>query len=438
MRKKFALGIALFMVVYMFFTACAPTTPAPSAAETSAAASEETVAASAQTSAPTEIKNIKFYGKIVEYTSGEPICAALTEALKDQYNVECLQVDWGNLDQVIRTGIASGEPCDIYNYWPQYMRPYVEDGMALDLTPYLDANNGEWRSWFSENLLSIAEYDGKVYNIPITSNFTTILANKTLFEAAGITVPDHWTWDEFTAVCQQFKDYGVFPFANPTDNQKQDWLFSNGVLSLGKDQGKLEDLAAGNVACTDDLFKTALENTKALYDNDYMYPGEGAVSLTTDESRAAFYQGKVAFVAEVAAGCLSVVEQAPFDVVVIEWPSMGSQSVTMGGCDGLFIPSNVADPDAAAAVLMEYTRAAIQQINVDNGYAIAINTVNVTDPALQGVMAASENVYPYEFKSLSPELTDYVISQMLAELVLGEGTDVCMEAMESLRQAALS
>jgi ABC-type glycerol-3-phosphate transport system substrate-binding protein len=317
------------------------------------------------------------------------------------------------------------------------MKPYVDDGMALDLTPYLDADNGDWRSWFNENLLSIAEFDGKIYNVPVTSNFPTLLANKELFEAAGIAVPEHWTWDEFMAVCKQFKDYGVFPFANPTDNQKQDWIFSNGVLSMGKDQGMLEDLAAGKVACTEDIFKTALENTKALFDNEYMYPGEGAVSLTTDESRAAFYQGKVAFTAEVAAGCLSVVDEAPFDVVVIEWPSMGSQSVTMGGCDGLFIPANVADPDAAAAVLKEYTSAPIQQINVDNGYSVAIDTVDVTNEALKGVMAASANVYPYEFKSLTPELNDYVISQMLAELVLGDdGVDTCMKAMEDLRQSA--
>ncbi len=433
MRKKIVLGVAFLMVVCMLFAACAPASTTPSDTQTSV-----TVSPSGQVSVSTEARNIKFYGKIVEYTSGEPICAALTEALNGQYNVECLQVDWGNLDQVIRTGIASGEPCDIYNYWPQYMKAYVDDGMALDLTPYLDANNGEWRSWFNENLLKIAEFDGNIYNIPITTNFPTILANKELFEAAGIDVPDKWTWNEFLSVCQKFTDYGVFPFANPTDNQKQDWLFSNGVLSLGNDQGLLEDLAAGNVACTDDIFKTALENTKGLYDSGYMYPGEGAVSLTTDESRAAFYQGKVACIAEVAAGCLSVAADAPFDVVVIEWPSMGSQSITMGGCDGLFIPSNVADPDAAVAVLKEYTTAAIQQINVDNGYAVAVNTVEVTDPALQGVMAASSNVYPYEFKTVSTELNDYVISQLLAELVLGGGVDTCMQAMESLRQAAVN
>jgi ABC-type glycerol-3-phosphate transport system substrate-binding protein len=333
MKKRAPAFVFLFVCACLLFTAC------------------QRKDRSTETASLAEKPTVKFYGKIVEYSSGEPITAALTEALKDRYKVECLQVDWGNLDQVIRTGIASGQPCDIYNYWTQSMNSYIQDGMALDLASYLDANNGEWRKTFNSNLLKIAEFDGKVYNIPITSNFPTLLVNVDLFKQAGIEVPQKWTWDEFLSVCKRLKDQGIFPFANPNDNQKQDWLFSNGVLSLGKDKGLLEDLAAGKVPCTDPLFREALNKTKDLYDKGYMYPGEGAVSLTTDESRAAFSQGKVAISAELAAGIVSVIAAAPFEITVVEWPSMGSESVTMGGCDGLFIPSNVANPDAAVAVI---------------------------------------------------------------------------------------
>jgi ABC-type glycerol-3-phosphate transport system substrate-binding protein len=420
MKKRMPAFVFLFVCACLLFTAC------------------QRKDKSAEAAPSAEKPTVKFYGKIVEYSSGEPITAALTEALKDKYKVEALQVDWGNLDQVIRTGIASGQPCDIYNYWPQYMALYVKEGMALDLSPYLDANNGEWRKTFNQNLLKIAEFDGKVYNIPITSNFPTILVNVDLFKQAGIAVPKKWTWDEFLSVCKSLKDKGIFPFANPTDNQKQHWFFSSGVLSLGKDRGLLEDLAAGKIPCTDPLFKEVLDKTRDLYNKGYLYPGEGAVSLTTDESRAAFSQGKVALSAEVAAGIVSLVNSAPFETAVVEWPSMGRESVTLGGCDGLFIPSNVADPEAAVAVLKEYTSAKIQQINIDNGFAVAIDTVNVKDETVKGIMAASSNVYPYEFYSISPELNDYVISQLLAELVLGSGAEACIRQMETLRQSALA
>jgi hypothetical protein len=67
-----------------------------------------------------------------------------------------------------------------------------------------------------------------------------------------------------------------------------------------------------------------------------------------------------------------------------------------------------------------------------------MDTVNVEDETLKSVMAGSSNVYPYEFKFISPELNDYVISQLLAELVLGSGTEACIRQMESLRQSAVA
>lgn len=109
-------------------------------------------------------------------------------------------------------------------------------------------------------------------------------------------------------------------------------------MGYAKDAGKLEDVANGKVPCTDDMFKKTLENTKALYDLGYMYPGEGAVTLITDESRAGFAQGKVTLTSEVAAGIGSVLEFLLFDAVIVPWPVMGSQTVVTGGADGLLSP----------------------------------------------------------------------------------------------------
>ena len=62
-----------------------------------------------------EKTKIKFYGECIEYTSGPKMVDALIEKLGDTYNIERIQIDWSNLDKVIRTGIASGDPCDLYN-----------------------------------------------------------------------------------------------------------------------------------------------------------------------------------------------------------------------------------------------------------------------------------------------------------------------------------
>ena len=97
--------------------------------------------------------DIKFYGKVIEYTSGPLMCDALEEQLGDKYNFEMLQVDWGNLDKVIRTGIASNEPCDVYNVISTSLSNFKDQ--VVDLTPYLDENNGEWRKCFEPAALEM-------------------------------------------------------------------------------------------------------------------------------------------------------------------------------------------------------------------------------------------------------------------------------------------
>ena len=386
-----------------------------------------------------EKKSITFYGKIVEYASGEPTCEKLQEILADNYDIDCLQVDWGNLDQVIRTGIASGEPCDIYNYWPQFLTPYVNDGMCLDLTPYLDANDGEWRKTFDENVLKMGTFDGKTYIIPCTLNYTTVVVNVDIFKAAGVTVPEdtYWAWDDFLATCQKLKDYGVYPFAFPTDNAKAFDMIANGLESITVGDGTFDSLDTGELSCLSDTFMTALQKTKDLYDLGYMYPGEGAVTLTTDESRAAFYQGKVAMCYEVAAGVSDVVANTDFESAIVAWPCMGASSCVGGGGDGLFIPSNVADPDAAVEVLKVYTSAEVQQINGDYGFAVSNIETKITNPLVEQLQKYSSNIIPCAFTSLTSELSDYCVNEALADLILGDGVNAVADKLEELRLNAL-
>ncbi len=378
-------------------------------------------------------KDIKFYGKIVEYSSGEPMVAELQSLLADKYNIESLQVDWGNLDTVIRTGIASNSPADVYQYWPQNMRPLIDSNMALDLTPYLEANGGEWKNSFYESALNTGKFDGKYYGIPINSNFSLMIANKDLLDANGITIPENWNWDQFVDVCKQLKDKDIFPMGLNTDNQQGDWFFRNGILSLSASAGNLEQMASAEIPATDALFEKVFTNVKGLYDNQYMYPGKGAVTVKRDEIKAGFYQGKIAIIADIASGVGGTIEEAPFNTVLIPWPSMGATNAILGGCDGLFIPSNVADPDAAVEVLKTYTSVPVQQIHANAGFPIANKLVEVNDPTTKAVVELSSAVYPFEFANMDARLKDYLGNQALAEVVLGQGVAAAQEALEQIR-----
>lgn len=391
-----------------------------------------TLAGGGLTAAADEKTAIKFYGKCVEYTSGPMMTDALEEKLADTYEIESIQIDWANLDKVIRTGLASGEPCDVYNYTPGGTIANFAD-MALDLTPYFEADP-EWKAQFNEaDLAACTTEDGKIVNVPWELNFSVILANKTALEEVIGEIPESWTYVEFLDACQKIKDAGYWPFANGTDNTRADWLFRNAMLSEVVTAGKEAEYAAGELSYEGEEAKRALENVKALYDNNYMYPGEGAVTAKNDEVKAAFYQGKLLMMPEIAAGAKVTASEAEFEVVAIPWPSSNTEAAVLGSFNGFFIPANCADPDAAVEVLKAFTEADIQAIHASEGYIPANVNVEVEDEFVKTIVAQSATLNTNEPTSIA--LNDYRVNQMMADLILNGGVETAVSGLEAARLA---
>lgn len=434
--RKLTLVIAWLMLLTMILTACGTPAATTTTASTTAAETEATTTAAP---ANAEKTKITFYGKIVEYASGEAMCAALEEQFKDKYDIESVQVDWGNLDKVIRTGIASGQPADVYQYWPQAISRFANEGMALDLTPYLEANDGEWKKTFIPAALDTGLVDGKYYAVPLNSNFSIIIANQDLLDEYGIVIPENWNWEQFTAVMKEIKDKtGAYPFANASDNGRADWLYRNGILSAGKSAGLLEDLYMNKVPATDPIFATVLGNIKALYDDGFMYPGKGAVTIKNDEVKAGFYQGKVAMMSEVAAGAVATIKDATFKTSIIAWPSMGDQNAVLGGCDGLFIPANTPNKEAAVEILKAYLGKDIQMIHAEAGLPIANAQVDISDPVTKKIVEVSGSVSAKEFGISDSKFSEYTGKVLMADLVLGDGVALVQKNLEELRQGILN
>lgn len=412
-------------------SSAAPSSAAATVASTAAGSSAASSAAASTTSG--DVKNIKFYGKVVEYTSGPKMTDALIAKEKGKYNIDAIQVDWANLDKVIRTGIASGDPCDIYNYSPQSTIANFSD-MAVDLKPYLD-KDPDWKAQFSDkDLAACTTEDGRIICVPWESNFSVILANKDKLDELGITIPDSWTYADFLPVCQKIKDAGYFPFANASDLNRADWIFRNAMLSEVCTAGTYDDFTKGKVSYKGTEATNALKNTKELYDKGYMYPGDGAVTAKGDEVKAAFYQGKLLMMPEIAAGAKVTASQADFNVVAIPWPSSNKEAAILGGLNGFFIPQNCKDVDAAVDVLKAYTNADIMKIHAEEGY-IPVNTqVEVTDPFVKTVMAQAATLKSPEDPATA-EMNDYKANKLMPDLILNGGVDTAEEQLETLRTA---
>lgn len=379
-----------------------------------------------------EKTKIKFYGKVVEYTSGPMMTDALEEKMADKYDIESIQVDWANLDKVIRTGIASGDPCDVYCYAPQNMANFAD--MAVDLTPYLE-EDPEWKAQFTDEQLAAGTVDGKILSVPWESNFSVILANKTKLDEMGIKIPEAWTMTEFMDVCQKIKDAGLWPFANATDLNRADWIFRNAMLSEVITAGKYEEFTKGEISYLGEEATKALESTKALYDKGYMYPGEGAVTAKGDEIKAAFYQGDLLMMPEIAAGAKATADEVTdFEVVAIPWPSSNTEAAVLGGMNGLFIPQNSKNIDAAVEVLKAFTSVDIQTIHAEQGYIPTNGNVEITDEFVKSVVAQGATVTAPEDPA-TPEMNEYKANQLMPDLILNGGVETAAQGLEAVRTA---
>ena len=73
-----------------------------------------------------------------------------------------------NYKQEINVRLASNSSPDIFFAWSGcYAGNLVEGGRALDLTPYLNADNASWYNSFITNQFGPFTFDGKIYVIPL-------------------------------------------------------------------------------------------------------------------------------------------------------------------------------------------------------------------------------------------------------------------------------
>lgn len=387
--------------------------------------------------------NIRFYGRIDEFGSMPGMIEKLQKHFEGKYNIEMIPVDFGNIDTIIKTAILSGDPADIYFYWPGALRSYIDDGLVLDLTPYLEANDKEWANTFIPGNLAQASYDGgHYYAVPDNQTGGAIYVNDTLAEKLGVTIPDEMTWEEFVKANEQIKSSGngIFPFA--IQQQWQSWLPRAGVVSLSLDAGIAEGLSKGEIPLTNEILKTATENAGALYKNEYVYPGDGALIATQDEILAAFAQGKIVMVSAVftaAQQLQKLGEENSFTVRPVLWPRMGKEKVVFGGTNGWMIPHNAPHPDAAVEILKYWTGAELQAINVEYGIISSNAELKITDPGA-AALAKMGSYFPInaEFQSISTELSVYADQNWLPDYVLGESVDSILAKMEAMRLAAKS
>lgn len=145
----------------------------------------------------------------------------------------------------LATAVAGGNAPDIITLGGAYPREYGDRGALLDLSTVSDVLKTDK---IEAAALSNGNFGGVQYGVPTGVNAVAVVVNPTLFEKAGVALPDEdtWTWDDFKRIAKELaaklpKDHYALPDPTKTDmldifsRQRGESLYTpDGKVGIGK------------------------------------------------------------------------------------------------------------------------------------------------------------------------------------------------------------
>ena len=117
------------------------------------------------------------------------------------------------------------------------LNSYVEKGILLDLTPYIESGELDVGN-IPEEVLNTGKSEGGIYGIPAGLNAYCLFYNKTVTDECGIVIRDNMTFDEFVEVAKEITEKtGYRANLCPIDGYTfiNQWSRAEGIAVTGAD-----------------------------------------------------------------------------------------------------------------------------------------------------------------------------------------------------------
>ncbi|MDO4488207.1 MAG: extracellular solute-binding protein, partial [Eubacteriales bacterium] len=103
----------------------------------------------------------------------------------------------------IDTMIGGGETVDVLYLTYDEVYKRVMNGGALPLDEYIAGNGDNYEELFGSLSTAMLQYEGNIYGVPYAGNTFKVFYNKDMTDAAGITIPESWSVEEFTETAKK-------------------------------------------------------------------------------------------------------------------------------------------------------------------------------------------------------------------------------------------
>jgi multiple sugar transport system substrate-binding protein len=220
-----------------------------------------------------------FWGNPVRNAYTDKIITAYTSA-HPTISVAQQPGEWATYWTKLSTQVAGGTAPDIIQMDQAYIAEYGGRGALADLSKVTTIDTGPLKSTLAAGTL-----DGVLYGIPTGNNAYAVCINKTLFDKAGVDVPDDktWTWDDYLDVAHQLTEGsgGAFKGTNwfGADQELKIWLYQHGGQLLYTEKGKL-GASTANLTAYFDFVKKLFDSGDGPTNDEYSIDYTAAVQQT--------------------------------------------------------------------------------------------------------------------------------------------------------------
>jgi len=258
----------------------------------------------------------------------------------------------------LKAAITGRSVPDVFYFDPGDLRAYANGGVLLDMTKYVENNKNIDINKIWKHGVDIYRYDGKqvgqgsIYGLPKDLGPFALGYNKTMFEKAGLPLPDKdkpYTWDEFIKVNQELTkdtngDGKIDQFGTGFN---VNWALQAFVWSNGADW---IDSTRTKVTIDDPKFAEALQYFADMQ-NKYKITPSIAEAQTLDTYQR-WMKGELAFF-PVGPWDMSTYEKLPFEYDLIPYPAGSTgKTATWIGSLGIGVSSKTKYPQESADLVM--------------------------------------------------------------------------------------
>ncbi|MEW4326765.1 sugar ABC transporter substrate-binding protein [Rossellomorea marisflavi] len=274
----------------------------------------------------------------------------IVETYKEKFDVDVKieTIPWANRDQKILTALAANNGPDVFYAIPDQMPQYANEGMLMELDPYLKDNDMDD---FVDTSLVATKWQGKTYGLPILQEAYTYFYNVDVIKDIGED-PEKLptTWDEFSKWAEKAKDKGYYALSYPGGGSMNGTLYPF-IWQAGGEVITQDD----EVKINSDAGVKAFEYINTMYEKGWI-PKDSVTAMEHD----ALWNGGKLLAVQGSGISLTNLKKSDMDFVIA--PPLKDEKQMTYGTTGMFVvPSNSDNKEAAAEFVKVVTNAENQR-----------------------------------------------------------------------------